>query len=159
MRNSARVLRTKLVLAFGIAAVALALASFAQDKTMYTWTDENGVVHFSDRAPEGREVQAQQLPESPLPGSVSPTLDAGSDSQPSVAQQRREEIARKTDEARARREQQQAECTAMRAELARIEPNRRVFFTNEQGETERMDDVVRTDRVAELRDLISRNCD
>jgi hypothetical protein len=33
-----------------------------------------------------------------------------------------------------------------------------VFSTNEKGETERMDDVVRTDRVAELRDLIGNNC-
>ena len=42
--------------------------------------------------------------------------------------------------------------------MDRLEPNRRVFFTNEQGETERMDDVARTNRVAELKAQIAKNC-
>ena len=136
--------------------------AFGQDQTMYTWTDENGVVHFSDRAPEDRDVQAQQLPEAPKPGSVSPVPPAEAqptDAAPSAAQQRREEIARKAQENQERQEAQRIQCANWRAELERIEPNRRVFFENEEGETERMDDVVRTDRVAELHELIDRNCD
>jgi hypothetical protein len=49
-------------------------------------------------------------------------------------------------------------CSAWEAELERLEPSRRVFYTNEEGETERMDDVARTDRVAELKSLIDRDC-
>lgn len=137
-------------------AIGGAAPALAQEGTMYSWTDENGVVHFSDRAPAGRDLQAQPLPESPPPGSVSP--QPADSAEPSAAQQRREEIARNSAEARAQRERQAAECDALKVELARLEPNRRVFFTNEEGETERMDDVERTDRVAELRDLISNNC-
>jgi hypothetical protein len=33
-----------------------------------------------------------------------------------------------------------------------------VFFTNEAGETERMDDVERTNQVAEARAFIEANC-
>ena len=51
-----------------------------------------------------------------------------------------------------------AQCAAWQAEVDRLEPNRRVFFTNEQGETERMDDVERTNKVAELKSQIARNC-
>jgi len=58
----------------------------AQQQKMYSWTDENGVVHFSDVQPEGQQAQEQQ------------------------------------------------------------------------GETERMDDVERTDRVAELKSQIAQNC-
>jgi len=136
--------------------------TFGQDQTMYTWKDENGVVHFSDRAPEDRDVQAQRLPEAPKPGSVSPVPPAEAqptDAPLSAAQQRREEIARKAQEDQERQEQARTQCANWRAELDRLEPNRRVFFENEDGETERMDDVERTDRVAELHELIDKNCD
>jgi hypothetical protein len=160
MSNSVHLLQRTSALVVIILLASSPLAP-AQDGMMYTWKDENGVVHFSDRAPEGQDVQAQALPESPPPGSVNPTQSAGPEeaaSQPSVAEQRRQEIAQKAQENRARQEANQAQCDSWRAELARIEPNRRVFFTNEQGETERMDDVKRTDRVAELHRLIEANC-
>jgi len=51
-----------------------------------------------------------------------------------------------------------AECAAKSAEVAELEPHRRVFFTNEEGETERMDDVERTNRVAEAKAFIEKNC-
>ena len=79
-------------------------------------------------------------------------------SQPSAAQQRREEIARNTEAAKAKQAARAAECAAWQTEVDRLEPNRRVFYTNEQGETERMDDVARTNRVAELKAQIARNC-
>jgi hypothetical protein len=146
------------------ASIALggALPAAALGETMYTWKDENGVVHFSDRAPEGQDLQAQQLPEAPKPGSVSPTGSTAAspaNAEPSVAQQRREEIARMAEENQARQQAKQVQCTSWRTELERLEPNRRVYFENEQGETERMDDVERTDRVAELHELIDKNCD
>jgi hypothetical protein len=149
-------------MALGAAGFGWAPTASAQGGTMYSWTDENGVVHFTDQAPEGRDVQAQALPESPPPGSVSPlesNATPAADAPPSAAQQRREEIAQKARENKERQATNQAQCAAWQAELERIEPNRRVFFTNDEGETERMDDVVRTDRVAELHQLISENCD
>jgi hypothetical protein len=76
----------------------------------------------------------------------------------SVAEQRREDIRRKGQESQAQKATAERNCEAWRAEVARLEPNRRVFFTNEQGETERMDDVARTDRVAELNSMIEQNC-
>jgi hypothetical protein len=151
MKISAKTLRWVTLVALLAAAHA-----GAQDGTMYSWTDENGVVHFSDTAPPGQDVQPQSLPSAVPPGSVSPEPDPAA--APSAAQQRREEIARKADETAAQQELNKAQCAGWQAELERLEPNRRVYSTNEQGETERMDDVVRTDRVAELHDLIGKNC-
>jgi hypothetical protein len=144
-----------------LAALMLALAHasgavLAQEGTMYSWTDENGVVHFSDRKPEGLEVQAQALPETPKTGTVSPVQEG--EGQPSVAEQRREALAQKREDNRARQQETSANCAAWNAELERLEPNRRVFYTDDEGETVRMDDVVRTDRVAELHKLIDENC-
>jgi hypothetical protein len=43
--------------------------------------------------------------------------------------------------------------------LETIEPSRRVFFTNEQGETERLDDEQRVAMVERAKALIAENCD
>jgi hypothetical protein len=128
----------------------------AQDKKMYSWTDENGTVHFSEARPEGQDVQEQSIPQGAPPASDNPYQDV--DAGPSAAQQRREEIAQKSEEAQVNNAVKDVQCTSWQAEVDRLEPNRRVFYTNDQGETERMDDVERTSRVAELRSQIARNC-
>lgn len=133
-----------------------ALAALAQDKTMYSWTDENGTVHFTDKKPEGQDVTEQIIPQEVAPAASSPYQQDSSG--PSVAQQRRDEIARKSDQARADKAVASAQCSAWQAEVDRLEPHRRVFYTNEEGETERMDDVERTDRVAELKSQIAQHC-
>jgi hypothetical protein len=98
------------------------------------------------------------IPREAAPVAPSPYPADSTDSGPSVADQRREEISRKNAEARANKAMKTAQCSAWEAELAQLEPNRRVFFTNDEGETERMDDVERTDRVAELKNQVAQNC-
>ena len=138
------------------AALAAPGDGLAQEKKMYKWTDQDGVVHFTDTAPEGVEIAPQDLPRNRASSAANPYPAAGNG--PSAAQQRREEIARNSEQARTRQATLERECAAWQAEVDRLEPNRRVFFTNEQGETERMDDVARTNRVAELKAQIARNC-
>ena len=128
----------------------------AQDKKMYSWTDENGTVHFSEIRPEGQNVQEQSIPQGAPPATNNPYEDG--DSGPSMAQQRRDEIARKGEEAHVNEAVSALECSSWQSELARLEPNRRVFYTNDQGETVRMDDVERVNRVAQLKSQIARNC-
>jgi hypothetical protein len=129
----------------------------AQERKMYSWTDENGTVHFSETKPDGQDVSEQSIPQdSASAADANPYADV--DSGPSYAQQRREEIARRSDQVEQEKAIKSVQCTAWQAEVDRLEPNRRVFFTNDQGETERMDDVERTNRVAELKSQIARNC-
>jgi hypothetical protein len=128
----------------------------AQDQKLYSWTDENGTVHFSDKPTEGQNVQEIDIHQSAPPVSANPYQEV--DTGPSAAEQRREEIARKSEENQVNRAEKSAECGSWQSELERLEPHRRVFHTNDKGETERMDDVERTDRVAELKAQIARNC-
>jgi hypothetical protein len=132
----------------------LAVPAFAAE--VYKWTDENGVIHFSDKKPVDRTAEVQSVPED-APATEAAPSDA-SEAGPSAAQQRREDIERKARESQEQEERTQQQCQAWQAEVNRLEPNRRVFYTNEEGETERMDDVERTDRVAELKTLIAENC-
>ena len=150
--------RGKALLA-GVAAALLAMAALPAGvgaAQVYTWTDEDGVVHFSDREPMGQDVQVEDLPDEAPPAGPSPYADTQSG--PNAAQQRREDIETKARESQAQQVETDRNCQAWQAEVDRLEPNRRVFYTNEQGETERMDDVARTDRVAELKSLIAQNC-
>jgi hypothetical protein len=130
--------------------------SQAQDKKMYSWTDENGTMHFSETRPEGQDVREQNIPQDTPATADNPYQDV--DTGPSYAQQRRDEIAQKGADAQVNDAVNDMECSAWQAEVARLEPNRRVFSTNDQGETVRMDDVERTNRVAELKSQIARNC-
>lgn len=134
----------------------LAVQAGAQDKTMYSWTDEDGTVHFSDTRPDGQEVREQAIPQNDTSVSAGVYQEAAPVN--SAAQQKREDIARKNEQAQVNRAMTDARCSAWQAEVDRLEPHRRVFFTNDQGETERMDDVERTNRVAELKRQIAQNC-
>lgn len=136
--------------------VAIGLPAAVVATEVYTWTDEDGVVHFSDREPIGQGARVEDVPDQAPPDGPSPYAEAEAGS--SAAQQRREEIESKARESQAQQAQNEQNCRAWQAEVDRLEPNRRVFYTNEQGETERMDDVERTDRVAELKALIAQNC-
>ena len=135
---------------------AAASAGVAVAAEVYQWTDENGVVHFSDQKPAGQDAEVRNLPEQAPPAGPNPYAD--DPSEPSAAQQRREQIEQKGRESQAQAAEMAQNCSTWQAEVERLEPSRRVFHTNEQGETERMDDVARADRVAELKSLIARNC-
>ena len=128
----------------------------AQDKKMYSWTDENGTIHFSETQPEGLDVREQNIPQDAPASTNNPYQNVATG--PSYAQERRDEIARKGEEAQVNDAVKDMECSAWQAEVARLEPNRRVFYTNDQGETVRMDDVERTSRVADLKSQIAKNC-
>jgi hypothetical protein len=151
MKNSA-------ICALFVATICLFAAVFAeaQDTKMYSWTDENGTVHFSDTKPQGQNFEEKRITQDTA--GVAGTAYQQGDSGSSTAQQKREEIARKSQEAQVNSAINNVQCSAWQAELERIEPNRRVYFTNDAGETERMDDVERVNRVAELKAQIARNC-
>jgi hypothetical protein len=147
--------------------VCLAATAAAQDgsREMYRWTDENGVVHFSDQRPPGQDVTVIDIP-SPAPqtttefpqGEGPPTAPQNGAEALSPADQRREEMAKRREEILAAREKNEKICAEKRDEVARLEPNRRVFFANDKGEVERMDDVERTDRVAAAKAYIEAYC-
>lgn len=133
-------------------------AASAQSQEMYQYTDENGTVVFTDQKPVNQEVKTQAIPSGPAPQGDNPYATATSPGEPSPAELRREEISKNKQQAHQDQAMSQAQCTAWQAEVDGLEPHRRVFFTNDEGETERMDDVVRVNKVAELKGKIAANC-
>ena len=143
-------------------------SSFA--KQIYTWTDENGVVHYVDTPPDHPDAQTVDAPEAYRPGSISavpvdpevPTAGDPAGEAPadelSAAEAARQELAQRRAERQAQQAEYDALCARARQQLAEVEPHRRVFFENEQGETERMDDEERVRLVEEYKAQIEKYC-
>jgi len=146
---------------------------------VFSWTDESGIVHYSDRTPDAQNVQTIILRETSRPGAtevypgpddtppdaVSDTMikdDAeGQESGPpqSLADEKREKITRDREERREKQAEMDRMCANHRNRLASVEPRRRVFYKDESGESVRMDDDARIALVEESRDFIAKNCD
>jgi len=161
------------------------LVALAQSSSIYSWTDENGVKHFSDRAPDNVEASQELIPklQSAPPGDASspastlsnePMADTpgstaedstarseqGSDeAELSYADQQRQAIAQRREAEKQKRSERDQLCLQARDELARIEPSRRVFSTDEDGNTTRLDDEERVRLVEASKSQIARYCD
>jgi hypothetical protein len=131
---------------------------------VYRWVDENGVIHFGDRAPEQNDAERISIPQSHVisaqpsadPAAVDPT-DA-QDPQPSVAQQLRDERAEARQEKEANAEVTAESCTKARAVVSQLEPKPRVMVTHEDGTVTRMDDNDRLETLGKAKAFIAENC-
>lgn len=134
-------------------------------KEIYTWTDENGIVHYVDTPPDHPDAKAIDAPEAYRPGSVSAEVpaatspEAAADPALSAADARRLRLADARTKQEAEQQQIAAICAEARRRLAEVEPSRRVFYENEQGETVRMGDEERVRLVEQYKALIEQNCD
>jgi hypothetical protein len=155
-------------------------AMYAQGKQIYTWTDENGVVHYVDTPPDRADAVSMDAPEAYHPGSADayPVADAddsaaandpgneevsdtdrSGNEEVSYADQKREQMAREREQRRQEQADRKRICVQASEHLAALEPARRVFSTNAQGEPERMDDDERMRLIAEAKALIAENCE
>jgi len=144
-----------LILATGF---AFAWINSAAATEVYTWTDESGIVHYSDMPIDSEETQTITVDDASRSGMAS-TAPPAQEAQPSVAQQRREqfEVDRKSrKEAQAIIDQL---CAKHLERLTKMEPARRIFYTDDKGESIRLDDNQRMGMIDESKDYISKNCE
>ncbi|MEE4216199.1 MAG: DUF4124 domain-containing protein [Xanthomonadales bacterium] len=133
---------------------------------IYTWTDENGVKHFSDTKPVATEAETIDVGGSerhvtysdPLSSAAPVEDDKVENSVHSIAERRRQEL----EDGRKLRQEEQAEtrrmCDLHAKRLAEIEPIRRVYYTDENGKRTRLDDEQRVGLVNESKNYIAENC-
>ena len=80
------------------------------------------------------------------------------DAELSPAELQRQEIIRRSDERRTEQAALEASCRQAQEQLAEIEPSRRVFYEDENGETTRLDDDQRMKAIEELQKFLTANC-
>lgn len=90
---------------FAIAILGLVAASAAQAGEVYKWTDDKGVVHYTDAPPEGRDFEKKKA--------VAPA--------PATAPQAESEAEPKAEAAPARQGSAQANCEAARRNVENME--------------------------------------
>lgn len=154
----------------------LPLVASAQQNSIYSWTDENGVKHFSDRAPVETEAAVEEIPVAEPADSAADenaaTLNnevvaqdpaepaaAGATAELSYADQQRLAMEEKRQAQREKDAERQRVCLQAQDQLAQIEPSRRVFYTDESGNTTRLDDEQRVQMVEENKKLVADYCD
>ena len=160
-----------IILATGFASAWISSAAATE---VYTWTDKDGIVHYSDAPLNDGESQKIEVEGAYPPGttdaypsSEEPTASTSVSSQApdgespqSAAQQRREQIAENREERREAKAENDKLCAKHRQRLTQMEPGRRrVFYTNEKGESVRMDDDQRMGLIEEDKEFIAKNCE
>ena len=152
--------------------LAIGWATVAAASEVYTWTDESGTVHYSDTPRASGAMEALDVEEIYRPGSSdaypSPSSTPGAapgataEEDPpaplSAAEQRRQSIASDRAERREKQAEMERQCNLHRQRLEQMEPARRVFYTDEDGESVRMDDDRRVALIEESKAFLAKNC-
>ena len=158
-----------LVLLGGMVYLSQALAAEA----IYRWVDEDGNVHFGNRAPQGIEaVQINVKPNTvPLvqsganaladPGNPNAGAEAAVDGEEplSVAEQIRHNRAELRREQAAKDRIKAVNCEVMRNQKSQVEPSTRVMVDDGNGGVRRLTDQERQDMLTEANNYLSENCD
>jgi len=151
---------------------AVLTSALGQSQSVYTWTDDQGVVHYTDTPPDNPNAVEIPATEAYRPGSTGAYPEAEAEADAAVTEDENNPAAvasyaddqrKQLDEARKESEAKKAErariCKEASDQLETIEPSRRVFFTNDQGQTERLDDEQRVAMIEQAKALIAQNCD
>jgi hypothetical protein len=137
---------------------------------VYIWTDDNGVQHYSDKPRANGPMETVEAQEAYRPGSAdaypapaepaagSEAAEGAAEAPLSAAAARREQLAQRREERREAQAETERLCAQHRQRLEQMEPSRRVFYTDDAGETVRMDDEQRVALVEESRAFVEKNC-
>ena len=162
--NQQRQIVTVLLL-FAVLVCILPIGAAASE--VYMWTDDNGIKHYSDIPPgqqDSKIINILGVPKTGTTGAYpqdtasAPAVANPDADQPSAAEQRREELAKRSSERRAEKARLESQCARYRKLLADTEPYRRIIVTNDEGVAERLDDDQRMEVVNESKDFIAKNC-
>lgn len=142
----------------------LSMADAQAKDEVYRWVDENGVVHFENQAP--RQANAEKITiksdrstnRLPDPDAIDETTDESIETETTYAQKKREERAKKRQEAADKEKLIAANCEQARADVARLEPMTRVLVEQEDGTVVRMDDNDRLEKLGEAKAYIAKKC-
>lgn len=139
---------------------------------VYTWKDQNGITHFSQVPPEAGDSKLIDVEDASPSASddayqgsaqadaaiTAETEDMFTESGEEIAQQRLDQIATDRKTRKEERIEMAKLCQKNEELLARLEPARRVVYTNDQGEQVRLDDTQRMGLISETKAFVDKNC-
>ena len=136
--------------------LATASAIATEDKEIYRWVDEEGVVHYSYRPPMERKYAVTAIRQSaasaPVARQAAPEQVTALDVSPGTRPQNRD-ASEMTPERLAEL------CRQASENIERIEPSNRVLVRGADGEIRRLDDDERLRWLEDSRRFLRENCD
>ncbi len=135
----------------GLIGLTLALSMPAlADEVFYTWTDDDGVRHFSAQPPEDRDYRIVETlnPGATETGETRPTLRQPP---PPAALAEISQVDPDPDVVAER-------CDQARGNLELLQQDRPALLRQDDGETVPMDDATRQDMIEEIRAFIAEWC-
>lgn len=140
-RSSLRLALLALTLMFSL--------TVAASEIIYTWTDDQGVRHFSSQPPEGLPYRVVQVSGQSQAPAAEPTQPAPDSPMPALS-----EISQTAPDPELVRER----CLQARQNLDLLQQDRPAMLQNEEGEPVPLDDEARQRMIEETQDFIDQWC-
>lgn len=143
-----------------LAVCVLAIPVFATAQSVYKWTDENGVTHFGDRKPTGKQSESVSIRTGKKSGGSS--MSPQQSPQQKVQQIEDEEAEVKENETlsaaeEARQKQRAANCDTARNNLALIKTGSRIKV-QEDGEERYLTPEEIAEKKTQFEEIEELNC-
>lgn len=140
-----------------LAIILAVVPAAATAASVYKWTDENGVTHFGDREPTGKNAERVSVRTGKISGgqpqrSAQEQLDELESRQADEAGKREESAAEE-----ARRKQREANCETARSNLAILERNSRIRI-EEDGEQRYLSPEEIQEQRQKYQEVADENC-
>jgi len=155
--KDAKMLKATISFSLLFAMFMLAATDAVAKGEVYRWVDKDGVIHFDQQPGDHKEAVKIDV-QKDVGGNEAPAPAAAPEPEPSLTQQRRDERAKKRQEAAEQRAANDKVCAQARQRVADLEPSPRVIVENEDGSVSRMDDEKRLELLEDARAYIATNC-
>ncbi len=132
---------------------------------VYRWVDENGVVNYTQLAPQGVEAERVRADTGQRIGAQpsEPATAAAEPAEPELSEAQQRMLSRLQAAEQARQEElarvKQANCERARAVLERLSVHGRVRVRGEDGQERMMSEDERQQRISEAQQGVAANCD
>ncbi|TGN38437.1 DUF4124 domain-containing protein [Marinobacter confluentis] len=142
-----------------LAVCIMVIPASASAQSVYKWTDENGIVHFGDRAPSGTESESVSIRTGKRAGSG----DSDSASPQQRVQQMDEQAAQSAEREQlsaaeeARQKQRAANCQTARSNLSLIRSGSRIRV-EENGEERYLTEEEKAEKREQFEEIAELNC-
>lgn len=128
---------------------------------VYRWTDEQGRVHFSDRAPQDGTIEASAVAVPVAPAQPDPEMQRERERSRKLLEvwdTERQQRLESEQQASAAAEQRAQRCALLLAHLEETQRSRYLYRASPEGEQEILDDAGRAAYQQQLQTLVDTQC-
>ncbi|MCL4680707.1 MAG: DUF4124 domain-containing protein [Rhodocyclaceae bacterium] len=133
-------------------------ATGAQGQGMYKWTDEKGVVHYTDTPPTGKRAEKVRIAPQPPMDAAAPARNRSWQEQQQDANERRHQAEKAEQERQKQAKEAEQKCLKARNALDTLRSERPLYRVGKDGERAYMEDTERQRLIADWQKQSDTHC-